>query len=149
MNVNIILFICRQNVGRSQMAAGFMCARAKNSPHIRVQSAGFEDIKLMQQKYNDRPHPQVIAMMKEKGIDISDQHITQLSEKLLQQADKIIVLADENELPGYAEPFKAKMNFMPMDDPAKGTQSVIPQIDASSLRQTRDEIERIVSDITV
>jgi arsenate reductase len=64
-----VMFVCKKNSARSQMAEGF--AKTLGSGKIEVTSAGLETQPL---------HPQAIATMKEVGIDISDQTSTPLSD---------------------------------------------------------------------
>lgn len=124
-----------------------MRARLGGGSDTLVLSAGFEDIESARQKYDDHPHPQVIEVMKEKGVDISGQHITQLTEDLLKQAMVVIVLVKEEELPDYTEPYKSKIRFFPVDDPAKGSNVTVPQLDMARLRLARDSIEYMVAGI--
>ncbi|MEI6949901.1 arsenate reductase ArsC [Paraflavisolibacter sp. H34] len=60
-----VLFVCVHNSARSQMAEAFL--NKYGAPHFQAESAGLEPGKL---------NPNVVEVMKEKGIDIS-QNITQ------------------------------------------------------------------------
>lgn len=57
-----VLFICRHNSGRSQIAEAYL--RKFAGRHFEVHSAGLEPA--------ERVHPLVVAVMKEEGIDLSD-----------------------------------------------------------------------------
>jgi arsenate reductase len=61
--MSVVVFACVHNAGRSQMAAAFFNALADPS-HARAVSAGTEP--------TDRVHPEVVAVMREAGIDLSD-----------------------------------------------------------------------------
>jgi len=77
----IILFICRGNSGRSQMAEAFFNFLYKKAKAI---SAGTDP--------DEKIHPWTIEAMKEIGIDVSQQKPRLLSNGLLKKADKIIVM---------------------------------------------------------
>jgi arsenate reductase (thioredoxin) len=57
-----ILFICRHNSGRSQIAAAYLEKHAGS--HFEVESAGFEPA--------EKVDPLVVAVMSEEGIDLSE-----------------------------------------------------------------------------
>src|SRR5438270_6840479 len=57
-----VIFACVQSAGRSQMAAAFFNAMA-DPARARAMSAGTRPA--------DRVHPEVIAAMREAGIDVS------------------------------------------------------------------------------
>ncbi|MGH7858295.1 MAG: low molecular weight phosphatase family protein, partial [Candidatus Binatia bacterium] len=57
-----VVFACLHNAGRSQMAATLFNARA-NPAKARALSAGTRPA--------DRVHPEVVAAMRELGIDLS------------------------------------------------------------------------------
>jgi protein-tyrosine-phosphatase len=67
-----ILFVCVENAGRSQMAEGFL---RKYAPKFEVISAGT--------KPNSQLNPTVIEVMKEIGIDISQQTPKELTEEMI------------------------------------------------------------------
>jgi arsenate reductase len=56
-----ILFICRHNSGRSQMAEAYL--REFAGVHFHVESAGLEPAETV--------NPLVVAVMKEEGFDLS------------------------------------------------------------------------------
>lgn len=144
MKVNYLI-ICSQNVGRSQMAAGFMKTLLESSEMGKVRSAGI-DIQGMKRKYHNRPHPQVIDVMREEGIDISREHIMQLHERQMRKATKIIVLCAENELPEYAKKYSRKLILAEVTDPARPRNGSTPEITRERLCNTRDQIRTIVFD---
>ena len=59
----IVLFLCTHNAGRSQMALGFFNALAREQ--ATAYSGGSEPV--------DRINPTAVAVMAEKGIDITTQ----------------------------------------------------------------------------
>lgn len=90
MKGKIILFICKGNSGRSQMAEAFLNHLSKIKRAI---SAGT--------KPDDKIHPWTMQLMKDVGIDISQQKPKLLTNKLMNKADKIIVMDSEllNSIP--------------------------------------------------
>ena len=74
-----VLFVCLHNAGRSQMSAALF-ERAAHGRH-RALSAGSE-------AYPDgHVHPEVVEVMRELGIDLSDRRPQRLSNELADQAD--------------------------------------------------------------
>lgn len=75
-----VLFVCVENAGRSQMAEGFFrkYAPGKYEP----QSAGTKPIGTV--------NPLAIAVMKEIGIDISNQQPKIISDSMIQQSSRIV-----------------------------------------------------------
>ena len=70
-----ILFVCVENAGRSQMAEGFL---RKYAPQFDVISAGT--------KPQSQLIPNVIDVMKEIGIDITEQKPKELTNKMIVQS---------------------------------------------------------------
>ena len=123
-----ILFVCVENVGRSQMAEGFF---KKYAPEGFVPaSAGTKPISQID--------PLAIQVMNENGIDISKQKSKDLSEDMMRNSDKIINMGcmDNNFCPTL---FIPKVIDWGIEDP-KGKQ--IEQV-----REIRDEIERRIKEL--
>jgi arsenate reductase (thioredoxin) len=78
------LFVCLHNAGRSQMSAALF-ERAAGGRH-RALSAGSEADE------DGRVHPQVVAVMRELGIDLSDRRPQRLSTELAEQADVVVTM---------------------------------------------------------
>ena len=74
-----VLFVCIHNAGRSQMAAALFNALA-NPSRAQALSAGTEP--------GTRVHPEVVAVMKEMGTDLSNVHPQRLTPELAAQAPK-------------------------------------------------------------
>ena len=70
-----ILFICKENAGRSQMAEGFARSLA---PHLDVISAGTEP--------SSELNPVVVQAMNEVGIDITRQKPKALTGKMIAES---------------------------------------------------------------
>jgi arsenate reductase (thioredoxin) len=74
-----VMFVCKRNSCRSQMAEGF--AKALGKGKIEVTSSGLEA---------SRVHPTAIAVMSEIGIDISNQTSDPLSDFKANDYDAVI-----------------------------------------------------------
>lgn len=77
-----ILFVCRYNTGRSQMAEAYL--RAFVGDAVDIASAGTE--------VADAPDPGVVAAMAEDGIDISHARPKLIDRDVAARADKIITM---------------------------------------------------------
>jgi arsenate reductase len=111
MNKPRILFLCTGNSARSQMAEAFL--RSYAGDRFEVHSAGVEP----------KGHilPDVLAVMKESGLDISDQRSKGVSEYLgkVHFAYVITVCGDaEKNCPAIFLNM-GKHEHWPFDDPAK------------------------------
>jgi len=82
-----VLFVCRHNTGRSQMAEAYLRQLAGDS--VEVASAGTIAA--------DRPDPGVVALMAEDGVDISDARPKLLDPAVAERADRIITMGCDVE----------------------------------------------------
>ena len=76
-----VMFACKKNSCRSQMAEGF--AKTLGKDKIEVTSCGLEA---------SRVHPTAIAVMEEIGIDITDQTSKPISDFIAEDYDAVISL---------------------------------------------------------
>ncbi|MBD1881301.1 arsenate reductase, glutathione/glutaredoxin type [Coleofasciculus sp. FACHB-T130] len=76
-----VMFVCKKNSARSQMAEGF--AKTLGKGEIEVISSGLEASQV---------RPEAIATMKEIGIDITNQHSKPLSDFKAEDFDVVISL---------------------------------------------------------
>jgi arsenate reductase len=95
-----ILYLCKGNVGRSQIAEGLS---KKIHPEIEAMSAGTKISRPEQPIGELLPHIQeVLDVMNEEGVDVSMCVRKQLTEVMAQDADKIVaIIEDSEELPEY------------------------------------------------
>lgn len=98
-----ILFVCRGNVGRSQMAEALMIKMSDGK--YNVQSAGIklsgpeQPIGELAPAIND-----VLEVMNEEGIDVSQKIRNQVTEEMVEDAHKIILVVDDSDpIPEYLE----------------------------------------------
>jgi arsenate reductase len=118
-----VLFVCRQNAGRSQMSEALF-ERAAGGRHHAL-SAGTTPA--------DGVHPEVIAVMSELGIDLSGRTPRLLTRQLADRADVVVTMGCGDECPFI--PGKRYIDW-DLADPAGQT---IEQV-----RAIRDDIDRRV-----
>jgi len=126
-----VLFLCVHNAGRSQMAAGWLRALARDA--VSVFSAGSAP--------GAGLNPVAVEVMGEVGIDIAGNSPQRWTEEMLHAVDVVVTMGCGDECPYI--PGKRYIDW-PLEDPAgKGIEVV---------RRVRDEIkvlvEGLVSDLT-
>ena len=128
-----VMFLCTGNSCRSQMAEGF--AREYGSELFEVHSAGL---------IASRVHPRAIAVMKEIGIDISNQRSKEIDPDLLRKMDIVITLCGHAEESCPWTPPEIKRLHWPIEDPVGtvGTEEKIMR----EFRRARDEIREKIQD---
>jgi arsenate reductase len=117
-----ILFVCVENAGRSQMAEAFANHYGKGK--LVASSAGV--------MLADRVNPLVVEVMKEKGIDISENKPKLLTTQMVQEADQIITMGCSVEKFCPAPLLKNVIDWA-LEDPKGKT--------IETVREIRDEIE--------
>jgi arsenate reductase (thioredoxin) len=115
-----VLFVCIQNAGRSQMAAGLMTLRAEGRVHVR--SAGSDPA--------EEINPAVVEAMAELGIDLEEEFPKPLTDEVVRAADAVITMGCGDACPIY--PGKRYLDWE-LADP--GGQ------DLGTVRAIRDEID--------
>jgi arsenate reductase (thioredoxin) len=122
------LFVCLHNAGRSQMSAALF-ERAANGRH-RGLSAGSEA------DPNGHVHPEVVEVMLELGIDVSDRRPQRLTTELAQRADVVVTMGC-----GDACPFIPGKRYIDWELPDPKGRPV------EEVRTTRDEIATRINDL--
>ncbi len=124
-----ILVLCTGNSCRSQIAEGYLKHYAKGKAE--VYSAGIK---------THGVNPGAIAVMKEDGIDISNNTSNNIDEYRNIDFDYVITVCDNAKEQCPVFPSKAKMFHQNFPDPAKaaGTADEIMQ----QFRNVRDEIKK-------
>ena len=91
-----ILFICKANVGRSQMAEAFFNRMSKRHHAISagVNPGSWEGKNL---------HEFVIGCMAELGYDLSHSLSKSVTPEMVEKADKIIAIMEKSVLPNYIQ----------------------------------------------
>ena len=85
-----VLFICKGNIGRSQMARGLFDKLSNFKSEAAGVSSG-SNLKLG--KYPGTEN--VIVCMKEEDIDVSEREIKQITPRMVEEAEIIIALTKE------------------------------------------------------
>jgi len=127
-----VLFVCTGNSARSQMAEGF--ARHFGGGQVEAHSAGVEP---------SRMNPFAVAVMREKGIDISGQYSKAFDETLARRMDLVVTVCGHANETCPVLPPEVKRLHWPLEDPAalQGTDTEV----LTKFREIRDQIEaRIV-----
>src|SRR5688500_5922978 len=117
------LFVCLHNAGRSQMSAA-LAGRAG----LEARSAGTTPA--------DRVHPEVVDVMDEIGIDVSDRTPQKLTTEMAEWADVVVTMGCGDECPYI--PGKRYVDW-DLPDP-KG-------LPVDDVRAIRDEIARRVEQL--
>lgn len=126
-----LLFLCVANAARSQMAEAL--ARSLFGDRVSVQSAG---------SMAARVHDDAIAVMGERGIDISSASSKSVDTIDPSTVDLVITLCAEEVCPIW--PSRIDRLHWPLPDPAGVADDAARRL---RFRGTRDEIERRLIDL--
>jgi arsenate reductase len=119
----LVLFVCLHNAGRSQMSEALFTRAAARRHEAR--SAGTTPA--------ERVHPEVVEVMAELGIDLTDRRPRQLSREDAEWADVVVTMGCGDECPYI--PGKRYLDWELTDPKGRPVDAV---------RATRDEIDRRV-----
>lgn len=132
-----ILFVCRGNVGRSQMAEALM----KKYSRVEAASAG---TKVPQEgpgkegkQLKDIPVAEHVirCLREEENIDVSEYRNKSLHPDMVEDADRIIVMAEQETVPAYLIN-NDKTEFWHIGDPLGKSYS--------DYRLTKEQIKKLV-----
>jgi arsenate reductase len=115
-----VLFVCVQNAGRSQMAAGLVKLRSEERIHVR--SAGSQPA--------NEINAAVVQAMEELGVDMGEEFPKPLTDEVVRAADVVITMGCGDACPIY--PGKRYEDWT-LDDPAGQ--------DLETVRRIREEID--------
>jgi arsenate reductase (thioredoxin) len=115
-----VLFVCVQNAGRSQMAAGLLDKLSAGEVHVR--SAGSDPA--------DQINPNVVTAMSELGVDISKEFPKPMTDEVVRAADAVITMGCGDACPIY--PGKRYEDWE-LEDPAGQP--------VEAVRRIRDDID--------
>ncbi len=124
--MSTVLFVCRHNAGRSQMSQALF-QRAAAGLHQAL-SAGTSP--------GDRVHPEVVEVMRELGIDLTNRTPQLLTHELAEQADLVITMGCGDQCPNI--PGKPYLDWDLADPKGRFVDEV---------RAVRDEISRRVNEL--
>jgi arsenate reductase len=127
-----VMFVCKKNSARSQMAEGF--AKTLGHGKIAVTSSGLEASQV---------RPEAIATMKDLGIDITDQTSKALSEFKAEDFDAVISLCGcgVNLPPEWVT--REIFEDWQLDDPAEQ-----PEIFPRVRDQVKERVEQLIQTLT-
>jgi arsenate reductase (thioredoxin) len=124
--MSTVLFVCLHNAGRSQMSRALF-DRAAQGRHTAL-SAGTNP--------GERVHPEVVQVMAELSIDVSDRKPQLLTRELAEQADVVVTMGCGDECP-----FIPGKRYLDWDLPDPKGRPL------DEVRRTRDEISLRVSQL--
>lgn len=122
-----VIFACVHNAGRSQMAAAFFNALVDPSK-ARGVSAGTQP--------GERVHPEVLAAMKEIGIDLSSAKPQKLTDALAREAHMLITMGCGDACPVVPG---LRRDDWPLEDP-KGKP-------VERVREIRDDVKQRIASL--
>ena len=133
-----ILFLCTGNSCRSQMAEGW--ARKLGAGKVDVQSAGIEA---------HGKNPRAIAVMKEAGVDISNQESTRLTDTMIGRADVVVTVCGHADEKCPLLPPSVRKLHWPLDDPAKATgdEAEIMTVFRASRDDIRERVQSLLAEL--
>ncbi|MDO5701379.1 MAG: low molecular weight phosphatase family protein [Bowdeniella nasicola] len=108
MEAPSVLFICVSNTGKSQMAAALMAHHANGA--VRALSAGTHP--------GTHLNAEMVEVLKEWGIDISDAHPREIDPELMRHADRVIVLGTQADV-APAACMRAPIERWATDEPSE------------------------------
>jgi|ERR671930_2004231 protein-tyrosine-phosphatase len=123
-----VLFVCLHNAGRSQMSQALF-ERAADGRHS-ADSAGTDP--------GERVQREVVEVMREEGIDLSDRSPKKLHREAAEAADVVVTMGCGDECPYI--PGKRYIDWDLRDPKGRPVEEV---------RKTRDEIKRRVGGLLV
>jgi len=123
-----VLFLCTGNSCRSQMAEGWL--KALGGDRYEAYSAGIEA---------HGKNPRAIQVMREAGVDISNQESEVLDPELLKTIDLLVTVCGNADETCPNVPTSCEKQHWPFDDPARatGTEEEI----MNEFRRVRDQIK--------
>jgi protein-tyrosine-phosphatase len=134
-----LLFICRGNVGRSQIAEAIFSQIVSDRHYVQsagVEAMGSDGTDLDGVLLKDRASSKyAIEAMKDLGVDISNKRIKRLTPLMVQNADKIIAILKPEAVPDFVKS-SGDVTYWDIVDP-----------DEQSLefyKKTRDEVKEFV-----
>ncbi len=126
--MSTVLFVCLHNAGRSQMSSALF-ERAAQGRHAALSAGSVADPE-------GYVHPEVVTVMAELGIDLSERRPVRLTRELAEQADVVVTMGC-----GDACPYIPGKRYVDWDLPDPKGRAL------DEVRATRDEIARCVTEL--
>ena len=115
-----VLFVCVQNAGRSQMAAALF--NRYSTASLRAESAGTRPAR--------RVHPEVVAAMREVGIDLEGNTPQRMTSELAAGVDRVVTMGCGDECPVVRAPVEDWGLPDPAGQPPGTVRAIRDEIDA-------------------
>jgi len=137
-----ILFVCRGNVGRSQMAEEIFKQKVHGA-HTAFSAGTWVFDKDGVSMHGKKLHEfeavrEVLASLQELGLNANENQRDQLSEEMMNEADIVVVMAEEHTIPDYVKQ-SPKVRYWEVVDP-KG-------MNQEDTNKIRDQIARHVDEL--
>lgn len=129
-----VLFVCKWNMGRSQMAVELFNLYSKKNIGI---SAGTNTIPFSKQKLKDVA-PLTVRVLQEKNIDISFKNPIRLTKEIVHSVDRVVILTQRDDVPNYLVGLNKVMYWNVEDGDGK---------DYSYHIQMREQIDTLIKEL--
>ncbi len=131
-----LLFVCKSNFGRSQMAEAIFNQLSKK---YQAFSAGIEEGRVTGRQLKNFPeHENLFLCMDEMGIDLREKRSKLLTSEMVSQADKVVVMADKDSWPAYLRNSDKVISWQ-VDDPSG--------LSLAKFREVKDKIRDLVENL--
>lgn len=130
-----VLFVCRGNVGRSQMAEAFfkkLSSHQASSAGTHSRVLGVDGLAL------GEVAEKVVNCMTELGFDVSGNRIDQLTPGMVEKADRVIVITKKEDWPDYLRNSK-RVTFWDVEDAVNTSHQFHCRV--------RDKIKKLVENL--
>ncbi len=140
-----VLFVCRANIGRSQMAEAIFKQKAKGE--FTVSSAGTKvsldkEGNMEGQKLKDKlGAADVLSALREIGIEAGEAERNQLTKETFKAADLVMMMAEPLTWPEYVSQSDTKVRYFEITDPAN--------VGLAMTRELRDQIATMVDQLLI
>ena len=138
-----VLFICNANMGRSQVAEALFNQLSSEPAKSAgtVADATVERTNPPSRRIKDGGSS-AITYMTEQGVDVSEKTRDQLTPEMVQHADKIIVMADDDTWPDYLRNSDKVVVWTIQDTRGMGPDSARPLYD-----EIKRRVQELVSEV--
>lgn len=120
-----VLFVCTYNTGRSQMAASLYNKLSKQGHAESVGTITDKAGETLKHRAQYRPAAQhVIDTMNQEGVDVSSNTRDLLTQEMLENYDKVVVMAEPETIPDFLKK-SSKYVYWDVKDPKGGDFEVV------------------------
>lgn len=137
-----ILFVCRGNVGRSQIAEALFNQRVGSEHHAFSAGTWVKDkngVSMHGTKLHEfEAAKEVVSSLREIDIEVGENIRTQIDEAMVDEADVVVVMAEEHTIPEFLKK-SPKARHWQIEDP-KG-------MNQEDTNKIRDQISMFVNEL--